>query len=174
MTHLLPTANLLVLRRIVTVVFLTMVSTTCAAQEIRNPWRYGEILDTKAEHKDRDITSIAMVNGLQGSDMAAEAYSQATTVEGQNSTGDVACADPGPDEAPDFVADANRQRRPDMVIFLSDDHTVRDSSVYGSPDIQTPNMARLAACGMVFDRAYVASPSCAPSRAALLTGLYPA
>lgn len=64
--------------------------------------------------------------------------------------------------------------RPDMVIFLSDDHTWRDSSVYGSPDIKTPNMERLASQGMTFNNAFVASPSCAPSRAALLTGLYPA
>jgi uncharacterized sulfatase len=63
---------------------------------------------------------------------------------------------------------------PDLVVFLSDDHTWRDSSVYGSPDIRTPNMDRLAAAGMTFDRAYVASPSCAPSRAALLTGLWSA
>ncbi len=62
----------------------------------------------------------------------------------------------------------------DMVIFLSDDHTWRDSSVYGSPDIRTPNMERLAGNGLTFDRAYVASPACAPSRAALMTGLYPA
>lgn len=64
--------------------------------------------------------------------------------------------------------------RPDIVVFLSDDHTWRDSSVYGSPDIATPNMKRLAADGMTFDQACVASPSCAPSRAALLTGLWPA
>lgn len=64
--------------------------------------------------------------------------------------------------------------RPDLVVFLSDDHTWRDSSVYGSPDIKTPHMERLAAAGMTFDRAYVASPTCAPSRAALLTGLWPA
>lgn len=62
---------------------------------------------------------------------------------------------------------------PPIVVFLSDDHTWRDSSVYGSPDIKTPNMVRLAADGMVFDEAYVVSPSCAPSRAALLTGLWP-
>ena len=61
-----------------------------------------------------------------------------------------------------------------IVVFLSDDHTWRDSSVYGSPDIATPNMARLAAAGLTFDNAFVASPSCAPSRAALLTGMYPA
>ena len=64
--------------------------------------------------------------------------------------------------------------RPDMVVFLSDDHTWRDSTVYGAPDIETPNMQRLAAAGMTFDNAFVASPSCAPSRAALLTGMYPA
>ncbi len=65
------------------------------------------------------------------------------------------------------------QTRPNIVVFLSDDHTWRDSSVYGSSDIDTPNMARLAQAGMTFDNAFVASPSCAPSRAALLTGLYP-
>ena len=65
-------------------------------------------------------------------------------------------------------------KQPNIVVFLSDDHTLRDSSVYGSPDIKTPNMARLAADGMTFDQAYVASPSCAPSRAAMLTGMYPA
>ncbi|MDG2222374.1 MAG: sulfatase-like hydrolase/transferase, partial [Rubripirellula sp.] len=69
---------------------------------------------------------------------------------------------------------ANDVVRPDIVIFLSDDHTWRDSSVYGSPDIKTPNMQRIADAGMTFDNAFVASPSCAPSRAALLTGLYPA
>jgi arylsulfatase A-like enzyme len=69
---------------------------------------------------------------------------------------------------------ANAGQRPNIVVFLSDDHTWRDSSVYGSKDIPTPNMARLASDGMTFDNAYVASPSCAPSRAALLTGLFPA
>ncbi len=73
-----------------------------------------------------------------------------------------------------LLAGIGRAAPPDMVIFLSDDHTWRDSSVYGSTEIETPNMARLAKAGMTFDRAFVASPSCAPSRAALLTGLYPA
>ena len=64
--------------------------------------------------------------------------------------------------------------RPHLVIMLSDDHTLVDSSVYGSKDVKTPNMQRLARAGLTFDRAFVASPSCAPSRAALLTGLMPA
>ncbi len=64
--------------------------------------------------------------------------------------------------------------RPHLVVFLTDDHSLLDSSVYGSPDVKTPNMDRVARAGLVFDRAFVASPSCAPSRAALLTGLVPA
>ncbi len=62
---------------------------------------------------------------------------------------------------------------PNIVVFLSDDHTITDSSLYGSTEIRTPNMERIAAAGMTFDLAFVASPSCAPSRAALLTGLMP-
>ena len=64
--------------------------------------------------------------------------------------------------------------KPNLVVFLSDDHSRLDSSVYGATDIRTPNMQRLADAGLTFDRAFVASPSCAPSRAALLTGLMPA
>lgn len=63
--------------------------------------------------------------------------------------------------------------RPNIVVFISDDHSLLDSTVYGSKDIKTPNMQRLAAAGLTFNRAFVASPSCAPSRAALLTGLMP-
>jgi N-sulfoglucosamine sulfohydrolase len=63
---------------------------------------------------------------------------------------------------------------PDIVIFLADDMGRLDCSPYGARDIRTPNMQRLADAGLTFDRAYVASPSCAPSRAALLTGLMPA
>lgn len=64
--------------------------------------------------------------------------------------------------------------KPDLVVFLSDDHGQRDSTPYGATDVRTPNMQRLADEGLTFTHAYVASPSCAPSRAALLTGLMPA
>ncbi len=64
--------------------------------------------------------------------------------------------------------------QPDIVIFLTDDHTYRDSSVYGSTEIQTPHMEALAREGLTFDKAYVNSPTCSPSRAALFTGVYPA
>lgn len=64
--------------------------------------------------------------------------------------------------------------KPNIVVFLADDLSVLDGSVYGSTEVRTPNVDRIAKAGLTFDRAFVASPSCAPSRAALLTGLMPA
>jgi uncharacterized sulfatase len=62
---------------------------------------------------------------------------------------------------------------PHLVVFIADDLGWADCSPYGGKDVSTPNMARLATDGMTFANAFVASPSCAPSRAALLTGLDP-
>lgn len=73
-----------------------------------------------------------------------------------------------------LVLCALAQARPHIVVFFTDDLGVMDTTVYGSKDVRTPNVERLAAAGMTFDRAFVASPACAPSRAALLTGLMPA
>lgn len=64
--------------------------------------------------------------------------------------------------------------RPNIVVFFTDDQDQLDTSVYSDRKVRTPNMERLAAAGMSFTHAFVASPSCAPSRAALLTGLMPA
>ena len=65
-----------------------------------------------------------------------------------------------------------RETRPHVVIFLTDDLSWSDCSPYqpGS-GIPTPNLELLAREGMTFTHAFVASPPCAPSRAALLTGL---
>lgn len=62
---------------------------------------------------------------------------------------------------------------PTIVLFISDDLGVDDMGAYGATDIRTPNIDRLAREGMRFDRAYVASPTCGPSRAALLTAMWP-
>lgn len=67
---------------------------------------------------------------------------------------------------------ADEKRPPDIVIFLADDLSVNDCTPYGNHEIKSPNMEALSKEGLTFDRAYVASPSCAPSRAALLTGCY--
>ena len=63
---------------------------------------------------------------------------------------------------------------PNLVVFLSDDMGRSESSVYGSKEVRTPTMDMLATNGMVFDEAYVASPSCCPNRFSFLTGLMPA
>ena len=64
--------------------------------------------------------------------------------------------------------------RPNLVVFIADDLGQLDTTPYGSKEIRTPNFERLARQGLKFTQAFVASPSCAPSRAALLTGLMPA
>lgn len=64
-------------------------------------------------------------------------------------------------------------QRPNVVVFIADDHGFLDSTLGNSPDVPTPNLARVAAAGMELTHAYCASPTCAPSRASLLTGLAP-
>lgn len=59
--------------------------------------------------------------------------------------------------------------RPNILLVLSDDHSYPHVGCYGT-DIKTPNLDRLAAQGMRFDRAYVACPQCVPSRATIMTG----
>lgn len=68
----------------------------------------------------------------------------------------------------------NADTQPNLVVLLSDDHGQLDSEPYGARDVRTPNLKRFAAAGCTFTHAFTASPSCAPSRAALLTGLMPA
>ena len=60
---------------------------------------------------------------------------------------------------------------PNFVIVFTDDQGYNDLGVYGSPNIRTPRIDRMAAEGMRFTDFYV-SPICSPSRAALLTGSY--
>ena len=72
-----------------------------------------------------------------------------------------------------FAADRSPPR-PNIVVFISDDHSQLDSQAYGSTEVRTPHLAKLAADGLKFTHAFVASPACGPSRTALLTGLWPA
>lgn len=71
------------------------------------------------------------------------------------------------------LSPAFAQKKPNILIFLSDDLNQQDIGCYGNPDVRTPNIDRLAADGMRFNRAYAASPICTPSRSAMFTGLYP-
>ena len=66
------------------------------------------------------------------------------------------------------------ERRPNIVFVLADDLGINDLGVYGRKEHRTPNLDRLAAEGLRFTTAYVASPICSPSRAAIMTGRFPA
>lgn len=85
-----------------------------------------------------------------------------------------ALATPALAQAPAAEHAGGASTRPNLVIFLADDLGEWDTQPYGDRTARTPNLARLAASGLSFDRAFVASPACAPSRAALLTGQMPA
>ena len=73
-----------------------------------------------------------------------------------------------------FDAPASAQRPPNIIFILADDLGVNDLGAYGRRDHRTPNLDRLAAEGLRFTAAYVASPICSPSRAALMTARAPA
>jgi N-sulfoglucosamine sulfohydrolase len=73
------------------------------------------------------------------------------------------------------AADApSRSALPNLVVYMSDDHGMLYSKPYGHPDIHTPNFEQLASEGVRFTQAFNASPTCGPSRTAMLTGLWPA
>ncbi|SFW74345.1 Sulfatase [Sinomicrobium oceani] len=65
------------------------------------------------------------------------------------------------------------QKRPNIVIFISDDQSQMDVGCYGNSQVKTPHMDQLAKEGMKFNAAFAASPMCVPSRSTMLTGLYP-
>lgn len=64
------------------------------------------------------------------------------------------------------------ERPPNLIVVLTDDQGYGDLGCYGSPNIRTPHIDRLAAEGMRFTSFY-AAPFCGASRAALMTGCYP-
>jgi len=63
--------------------------------------------------------------------------------------------------------------RPDILLIISDDHRWCDIGACGNSDVRTPNLDRLAAEGMRFERYYTPSPICAPARMALYSGVFP-
>lgn len=63
--------------------------------------------------------------------------------------------------------------KPNILFILADDWSYPFASIYGDTTLRTPNLDKLAEMGVVFDHAFCASPSCTPSRSAILTGKYP-
>jgi len=64
-------------------------------------------------------------------------------------------------------------RPPNVLVILADDLGFNDLGAYGNRDVETPNIDRLAAEGYRFDRFYSLGDVCAPTRASLISGLYP-
>lgn len=68
------------------------------------------------------------------------------------------------------TADAPATRRPNLLLAIADDWGFPHAGAYGDAVVKTPAFDRLAREGVLFTNAYASSPSCTPSRGALLTG----
>ena len=64
-------------------------------------------------------------------------------------------------------------KKPNIVLFITDQHKADHLGTYGNPVVQTPNLDKIAAKGWRADRFYVASPICMPNRSSLMTGRMP-
>ena len=65
------------------------------------------------------------------------------------------------------------KKRPNILLVYSDDQGSVDVNCYGSKDLATPNLDKLAATGVRFTQMYSPSAICSASRAGLLTGRFP-
>jgi arylsulfatase A-like enzyme len=65
-------------------------------------------------------------------------------------------------------------QRPNIIYIMTDDMGYGDLSCYGQEKYKTPNLDKLASQGVRFINAYAAAPVCTPTRAAFMTGRYPA
>jgi len=72
---------------------------------------------------------------------------------------------------PNFINCAKKEQKPNIILILADDMGFSDLGCYGA-EINTPNLDKLANQGVRF-RQFYNNARCCPSRAALLTGLYP-
>lgn len=63
--------------------------------------------------------------------------------------------------------------KPNIVLIMADDLTFSDIQPYGSTQVKTPNLVRLANEGRCFDNMSTPTAMCGPARSSILTGLYP-
>jgi len=65
------------------------------------------------------------------------------------------------------------KKKPNVLLLFSDQHNKKAMGYENHPDVITPNLDKLSNESVVFDRAYCTTGICMPSRASLMTGLYP-
>ena len=64
-------------------------------------------------------------------------------------------------------------RLPNLLVFLPDQQRTDTIACYGGTKVHAPALNKLASESVIFERAYVTQPICTPSRASLLSGLWP-
>ena len=72
-----------------------------------------------------------------------------------------------------FTALAQPRRRPNVIVFMTDDHGAWATGAYGCGEMHTPNIDALAKGGAKFTRAFACTPVCSPSRMTYMTGCLP-
>jgi arylsulfatase A-like enzyme len=70
------------------------------------------------------------------------------------------------------ISNSGVAQKPNIIVIFTDDQTYRAIG-YNSDDVKTPHLDRLANEGIIFNKAFVASPICAASRASIMTGVFP-
>ncbi len=63
-----------------------------------------------------------------------------------------------------------KDKRPNIILFLTDDQTRNSTGVYGNSQVKTPNMDKMANAGTIFSNNYATTTICMPSRARI-TGI---
>ncbi len=72
-----------------------------------------------------------------------------------------------------FIDSKTNSRKPNLLVIWTDEQQANTMSVYGNHKIHTPNLNKFADESVVFKNAYVSQPVCTPSRATVMTGLWP-
>jgi len=71
------------------------------------------------------------------------------------------------------AAGPRQKDRPNVLFLMTDEQHHRSLSITGNPYVRTPHMDRIAREGALFTHATCVTPYCSPSRASMITGVYP-